>query len=394
MRILDFLIKYMVYSLNTKNKRDPNIWVFGEWYGKRTGDNSTFLANYVVENHKDVQAYWFCDPSCDTSDLDDRIKVIDYSSAEAIRLSKQAAVAVMNEGIVDLNTNNYNYFGNALKVNLWHGMMWKKIVNDMKEYSGDTLVNRVRNKVYKYDLFESISEEYTKHIKTGFSIEQSAIVNSGFPRNQLFYDKFAIADNRKKVRAGANIEEDSFVIVYLPTFRDSHSKPFSFSEIQDENFWNWATENKVYFLQKAHEKDTSSFSGERDNVININSFSAQELMAASDMLVTDYSSCFFDYLLMDKPIVHYLYDYDYYRNEDRGVYYDREEVVCGDTPESIDDLIKAIKENYANPELRSDLRKERKEQFMTYESADTCRIITQRIISDLKNRGLTVNTGN
>ena len=51
-------------------------------------------------------------------------------------------------------------------------------------------------------------------------------------------------------------------------------------------------------------------------------------MAASDILVTDYSSCFFDFLILDRPIIHFLYDYDYYKEKDRGLYYEKEGVIC------------------------------------------------------------------
>ena len=185
------------------------------------------------------------------------------------------------------------------------------------------------------------------------------------------------------------IESDSSaIIVYLPTFRDAHTKPFSFTDITDASFFTWLEENNIFILQKAHAAEICSFNTGNKRIISIDDISAQELMAASDMLITDYSSCFFDYLLLDRPVIHYIYDYDYYKTKDRGLYYDKKDVVCGSAPETEEELIKSIQENFEKPDLYHKLRMARKEKFMTYESSDSCEIITQRIFEELKKKGM------
>lgn len=387
MRQLDFIKKYYRYMLNKNNERISSIWVFGEWFGKRIGDNSTYYVNYIAENYPDIQLYWLCHRDCETSALNSRIQVLDYSTKDAVDISRKAAVAVMGEGISDLSFDISNYLGNAIKVNLWHGIPWKKIGYDADKEIRSSLINKIHRKMYNYDLFESPSDEYTNHIITGFNTRKNNIVHAGQPRNWLFFDIENIS--KHKTRFSGLIGTGSpVIIVYLPTFRDAHTKPFSFTDIKDVSFFTWLEENNIYIIQKAHAAETGSFSSGSNYVINMTDISAQELMAASDMLVTDYSSCFFDYLLLDRPIVHYLYDYDYYKNKDRGLYYDKEDVVCGSAPETEEELIKAIKENFENPALYHELRMERKEKFMTYESPDSCEIITQRIFEELKKRGM------
>ena len=388
MRQFDFIKKYLLYIRNNHNQRSGNIWVFGEWFGKRANDNATFLANHIAEKYDSILVYCLCDESCDSTPLSPKIKVLDYHTKYAKQISKLSMVAVMGEGIIDLNECNYNYWGNAIKVNLWHGMMWKKIVNDMRGNDSTSLIDIIRNKTYRYDLFESPSEEYSAHIKTGFSTSDEHIFKAGFPRNTLFHYKDAIIQAQNKVFKKLGFRLDIHIISYLPTFRDAHTKPFSFTDIKDKSFFTWLEENNIYIIQKAHAAETSSFSSGSKHIINLTDISAQELMAASEMLITDYSSCFFDYLLLDRPIIHYLYDYDYYKNKDRGLYYDKEDVVCGPAPETEEELIKAIKENYENPNLYHNLRMERKEKFMTYESPDSCEIVTQRIFEELKKRGM------
>lgn len=388
MESLKGIAKYGTYLASRHFVRDPKTWVFGEWFGKRAGDNSTYLANDLAENHPELELYWLSAPQCDTSALDKRIHVLDYGSGDAIAVSKRAAVAVMGEGIGDLNPEIINYFGNAVKVNLWHGMMWKKVGKDAEKNRANPIVEAMREQMFHYDLFIATSEEYADHIRTGFGMKDEELIRAGQPRNSLFFQPEKTEECRKKLTERLKIPEGRF-FCYLPTFRDAQTKPFSFTEIRDEGFLNWLKENELYIIQKAHAADKNSFEPGNGHIIAMSNIPAQELMAASEMLITDYSSCFFDYLLLDRPIVHYLYDYDHFRTKDRGVYYNKEEVTCGTVAETEEELIRAIRENYENPKACHALRKERREKFMTYESPDNCRKITERILEEIKKRGIT-----
>lgn len=383
MRQLDFVKKYCRYLINRTNRRDASTWVFGEWFGKRTGDNVTYFANYLAQAHPELELYWLCAAGCDTSALDGRIRILDYASEEAVAVSRRAAVAVMGEGIADLSPDISNYFGNAVKVNLWHGIPWKKIGHDAEKGRTVPVIEGMRRRMYRYDLFETPSDEYSSRVATGFDARPEGLVKAGLPRNRLFYDAEAVAACRDKLfqRIGAQY---ATVIAYLPTFRDAGTKPFSFTDVRDPAFLDWLEARDAVVIQKAHAAQAGDFEAGRGRVLNVPDIPAQELMAASDMLVTDYSSCFFDYLLLDRPIVHYLYDYDFYKDRDRGLYYGKEEIVCGSAPETVPELVRAIRENIENPGLNRPLREERMRRFMTYEGPDSCERIAERILKTLE----------
>ena len=95
-------------------------------------------------------------------------------------------------------------------------------------------------------------------------------------------------------------------------------------------------------------------------------------------------SCF-DYLLLDRPIVHYLYDYHYYESDDRGLYYKKEDVVCGDVAENMEQLICSLRENLQHPEKDKALREKRRRFYMEYESSQACQQIYQFILGRLNN---------
>lgn len=84
---------------------------------------------------------------------------------------------------------------------------------------------------------------------------------------------------------------------------------------------------------------------ENDFVKNVSEYpSLNELMIVSDILISDYSSVFFDFSIMDKVMIHFTYDYDLY-NTERGMYFDIRKYISGADNE--DELINIISElNY------------------------------------------------
>src|SRR5699024_12745895 len=68
-----------------------------------------------------------------------------------------------------------------------------------------------------------------------------------------------------------------------------------------------------------------------------------ELYLVSDILITDYSSVFFDYANLKRPILFYTYDLEKYRNQLRGFYLDLDTEVTGPLLETPEDLLEAIK---------------------------------------------------
>ena len=67
-----------------------------------------------------------------------------------------------------------------------------------------------------------------------------------------------------------------------------------------------------------------------------------ELYVISDMLITDYSSVFFDYANLKRPIIFYMYDLEHYRDKSNGFYIDVETELPGRIIKTDDDLIKEI----------------------------------------------------
>lgn len=375
-------------------KRDPQVWVFGEWMGNRCCDNSLALANYIAEKYPEIKLVWVAKKGADLSALSKQVTRAEWESPEAKKLLKHAGVVVMNQGLVDFcEEPNYSCSG-AVTVQLWHGVPWKKIGLDGSHEEGlHKVYSRYLAGLARADMHLALSDEFADIMESAFLAEREGIVLTGYPRNALFYDPDRVRAAQEKViglLGDRSLDTDTLkIITYMPTFRDKTTEVFSFESLGASPRLNqMLEEHNAVIIQKAHfvsyQRDSSANQVSTDRILTLNDIAAQELLAATDLLITDYSSCFFDYLVLDRPIIHYLYDYQYYAGEDRGVYYKAGDVVCGDAPENVEQLLGALESNLRNPARHRDLRQIRRNRFMHYESAESCEIIYQSIMTRLK----------
>ena len=386
-----FLKKAYVSIVSQFYKKDKNLWLFGEWFGNKCCDNSLYLANYIAQNHKGIKLVWAANKNADLSLLDKRVKVIDREASSSIKVYKKAGVVLMNQGIADFADDPYNYFSGAITVNLWHGVPWKKIFLDSSKNSSfvGKIVDRIAMSLTRSKYYLALSDNFANIIKRSTKVKDKAIIRTGYPRNSIFYDANQMREAKKRIvdqikKNGGKVSGNTRIIAYMPTFRDSGSKTFSFNDV-DDSFYDYLSFNDIIVVEKCHYADVNKSAVQSNGVvINMPDCNAQELLAASDILITDYSSCFFDYLVLDRPIIHYIYDYDYYSTKDRGVYYDKNDVVCGDTPDTPEALIESIKNNLDYPMNNKELRQKRRKKYITYESYDSCKIIYEFIKDKLK----------
>lgn len=371
------------------SNRDFNKWVFGEWFGKRCCDNSLYLANYVVENNKNVEVYWITRENVELQDLHENVNVVIMDSKQAEELLLNAGVFVFNQGVGDVSSK-YEYFCcGAVIVNLWHGVAWKKIAMD--SLSGVKLLyHSFLMKKHNISLYLAQSDYQMKINESAFCVKKEQCLLTGSPRNSLFYEDTRVY-KREVIRSinekyGTCFDENTKIITYMPTFRDSSGYMFSFEEIQAE-VQNILLRNDAIIVQKAHFAANVKINDKLDNdvrIFNYNDYPAQKLLAATDVLVTDYSSCFFDFLLLNRPIIHFIYDYDYYLNKDRGLYCTKDEVLCGSECIDKNDLCDILEDNLQNPTKYEELRLRRREKYMQYEKNNSCDDIYDAILKEIQ----------
>lgn len=377
-------------------RRNEKLWVFGEWFGNRCCDNCLYLANHLAQNHPELDLVWLAKKGSDTSLLLPNIRRVEMGTPEALEVLHHAGAAVMNQGSNDFASETNFHCDGALTINLWHGVPWKQIGIDVLH------ANSALKKLYGYylhmlqraDLYLATSDDFKSIFHKKYFAKKDGVILSGYPRNSIFYSPETVADCReralKQLQASTpSLDSNVKIITYMPTFRDNTQEVFSFDQLANDNRLREILEkHNAVIVQRAHfvtSQRSNDLSGDGyERITSLDGITSQELLAASDMLITDYSSCFFDFLMLDRPIVHHLYDYEYYANEDRGLYYKKEDVVCGDASQTVDELLTYMEGNLSHPEKEAKLREIRRQKFMTYECADCCEKIYEEIQKRLK----------
>jgi CDP-glycerol glycerophosphotransferase len=175
--------------------------------------------------------------------------------------------------------------------------------------------------------------------------KENRVLTTGYPRNDFLF-KYNETDC-KKVKEQLKIPEDKKIILYAPTFRDnrySATEGFRVNSYIDFDKVRGLLEDEFVILFRAH-----YFISEKLNVSKYEGFvydvseydDINYLYIISDILITDYSSVFFDYANLKRPIIFYMEDMDEYKNQVRDFYIDINELP-GPIVKSHDELIKYI----------------------------------------------------
>lgn len=347
----------MDFFSSTKKQK---IWVFGSSFGKGFTGNPKYFYLYVNHKENDIRPIWISRKENIVLKL--RMKGYEaYSiySLKGLLYSLCAKVYIFDHYSKDIS---FWLSGGATKVNLWHGIPLKKGHRDNK-------FDKVRNPNNIYDIvrwsfrriqnekpshYYSVTSQYIKNIhRPAFRAMDERIFICGYSRNDIFFNKEYLA-NKKDVITNSyefymdinNLKQQgSSVIVYMPTFRQSEDKFFEVVDLQKLN--KFLEEKNSILLVKAHHlsKITKKFEDiSYSNIINIKSTDdPYPFLNISDILITDYSSVYFDFLLMNKPIIFFPYDLDIYMNESRELYYEYDSVTPGLRAENMEELMRSIR---------------------------------------------------
>lgn len=239
-------------------------------------------------------------------------------------------------------------------IQLWHGTPFKKMLFDSNESDLLSLNpnHRVKMKkdIARWDYLISDSEIGKKIFNTSFDFTLDKILNYGYPRNKWLIDNKNNYDLIKDIKIRYNIPLDKKVILYAPTWRDYNYKK---NERQKDKEYMVDIKalldslgEEYVLINKAHSMDTQpSWQTESHQILTVsNNIDSQKLLLISDMIITDYSSIFFDAIHINKPFYLVTKDLDKF-NLSRGIYNEIYEDLYSIFSKSDDELIEKIKED-------------------------------------------------
>lgn len=308
----------------------PNVYVFESQYGGRFDDNPKSIYDYLKKQKDSKNKLFWSIRYRDREIIEDEdVKVLYRFSIRWLYYMARANFWIINARMPQWLPKR----SETKYVQTWHGTPLKKLALDMDTYGmpGSNLEKYKKNflaETQKWDYLVA-PNQYSKDIfKSCFAFEKE-FIDSGYPRNDILYNKNNQKDI-KKLKEKFGLPLDKKVILYAPTWRDDYyiSKgkykfhiPFNMDTLND------ILNDQAVFIFRAHYLVAESLDGIADGKTTFNfseSEDISELYLVSDLLITDYSSVFFDYANLKRPMLFYAYDYEHYRDNLRGFYFDLE----------------------------------------------------------------------
>lgn len=348
------LFRLSVYRISSTVPKQKNLWIFGAWKGEKYSDNSKYLYEYVIKNHPEIEAIWMTKNKLAYDLASKTGKSARYfGNIHAIWKCMKAEVAITCvDAIMDLPS--YAISPATKRVQLWHGLGPKGYsftqMNSRTEAAvkNMNLMSKIINKIVlcyayllsgkwyngikwlpyylmtKQDLVVTTSELGREKMRQVFGKIANKIEILGYPRHD------------RLVGVNKNEANDNIRVFYAPTHR-SESQGEVIVEI-DELYQALIDNPKIRFITKLH--DLAVVESENlDRLKKLPNFElltetqiAQDVytvLSTMDLLITDYSSIYTDYLILKRPIVFVPFDQSEYAKNDQGFFMDYDQITPG-----------------------------------------------------------------
>ena len=388
-------VVYFISFFSPKNKR---IWIFGCWTGNTFSDNPKYLYLHIVEHYPEIRCVYICKDRKIVENLNiENKEAYYYYSMKGCLLSMRASVAFITAAHCDVNAF---CCARILYIQLFHGTPIKKIYNDdcvnkvIKITKWKTFMIK---KVLKYldsvgrdDYITIASDNVAASFETAFKTTRNRMLVTGLARTDAYINPL---NNKYIIDLKSRI--DGPLIAYLPTHRNYGIHVKGQVDIMgDLDYINEILrENNIYMLYKPHFNELGNLSSRISKYTHIIIPDDDECMSDvyaftpyCDLLITDYSSIYLDYLLADKPIVFFIYDFKYYTNSERDFYYDYDKVTPGPKCYNWIDTIKEALRLLKNDDT-SEQRTEICEFFNKYKDGNSCERIYQAVLNVMISKG-------
>lgn len=316
--------------------------VFESGVGKRYEDSPRMIYEKMVANGEDFDYIWIMNNNAPLK-VNPSTKIIKRLSPSYYKYLATSKYWVNNQNFPTYLTKPKQ----THYLQTWHGTPLKKMQHDQDQIAGrdEGYLARVTHATKQWSALVSPSPYATEAFRSAF-LYDGPILELGYPRNDIFYTD-DLKERKENIRHKLGIPEDKKVILYAPTFRDNQKKGKKFIMKNKINFriFERRLGDDYVLLVREHVVVASKLKIPeefRPNIINVSKYpDIQELMIASDMLVTDYSSVMFDYMNTNKPVYFYCYDLDEY-DDMRGFYFDLEKEAPGPIVKNTSNLCRTI----------------------------------------------------
>lgn len=355
-RIKLFIAKFVRLAYRLTYRLIPcekNMVLFISFHGRGYSDNPKAIYEYLRKQNSDLKYIWAIKNHKQKNIQIEGAKVIEYFSIPYFYYLARSKYWVVNCKLPTYILKKEN----QVYLQTWHGTPLKRLAHDIvldnkdttfyrSKMSAEEMYNTYDEDVRKYNYMISPNPYSTKVFKSAFRINEERLIETGYPRNDILVN--STNDQIVRIKERLGLPKDKKVILYAPTWRDNSYviEGYTFKLQVDFRKWQEALGEEYVVVFKPHyliinDFDIKAFEGfvyEASATSDI-----AELYLISDLLITDYSSVFFDYAILNRPMYFYMFDLDEYASELRGFYFDIYETLPGPIVQNENDLLAQIK---------------------------------------------------
>jgi len=321
--------------------------VFESFLGKQFSDNPKAIYEYIKENYPEYKLYWGVDRRSAYNFPKKEINYLTRLSPKWIWIMATSKYWITNSRLpLWIPKPKHTKY-----VQTWHGTPLKKLGLDILNVQMAGMNTKLYREEFlkeakKWDYLISPNAYSTKIFRSAFVFDKT-IIESGYPRNDYLH----VNNNKNfiaKIKRSLNIQHDKKVILYAPTWRDDDyydTGKYKFNIRLDLDKLKEVFGDNYILLLRMHYLVAENLNLEayKGFVYDYSTYNdINDLYLIADLLITDYSSVFFDYANLKRPMLFYVYDIEDYKDNLRGFYFDFEAKAPGPLVKTTEEIIREI----------------------------------------------------
>ncbi|GGE56073.1 hypothetical protein GCM10011391_38850 [Pullulanibacillus camelliae] len=323
--------------------------MFESYLGKQYSCNPRAIYEYMLEHHPEYTLKWSVDRSYQHFFKEKNIPHVRRFTIQWLLLMTRSKYWVTNSRLPLWMTKPKH----TIYVQTWHGTPLKRLASDMDEVympgtTTDAYKKNFHKEASKWDYLISPNAYSSTIFKRAFNFHK-ILIESGYPRNDYLYEENH-PSNILQIKKACGLPTDKKIILYAPTWRDDQfytvgrykfNLELNLRQMQEQLGDRYIILLRMHYLI-AENLDLSAYEGFAFDFSNYEDI--RDLYLIADLLITDYSSVFFDYGNLKRPMIFYVYDIETYRDKLRGFYFDFEKEAPGPLVKTTEEVIKKINE--------------------------------------------------
>ncbi len=228
-------------------------------------------------------------------------------------------------------------------IQLWHGL------GSYIKFGGSSETDRKVLKELKaanerVDYIIAGSENIRANYAEAFMVPESKVVCIGCPQVDYYFRRHNLELHRKRLNQRYPAMEGKKLILYAPTFRDDEERDSQLLDHFDMERFSRALPEDACLAIRLHPQIQNA--RVPDGVVDLTDYpNVRLLLCMTDILIADYSSIAVEYSLLNRPIILYAFDMEWYLKKDRGFYFDFEKTAPGPIARNMDELIEYLCRN-------------------------------------------------